>query len=481
MHVGDPDELGVGPLELATCRTADEGGAGDDVGEARGHLVGDLGVGRVQVHQRYLVRHLVPSQRRPARSAHGGRDVPILHRFPIRWRPGENGAVTDSPAGDPARLRVLWFAGVSWDAVRGTDQRAASAVAERADVLYVDPPLPLHRRPRPRSLPAARPLSAGMERLTPRSPPRRLPPRRQGDDLRPAAAAGRHCLGGRRPDVVLATCLDDVLGTVPAARRILVGTDDYVAGAALMGQPAARLARDERRQLAVADVVTAVTPALARRWEEVSGRPVVLLPNGCDVDHYAAVDEAPVPAVPDLPSPVAGLVGTISERIDIGLLEAVAATGMGLLLVGPRRSSFAPGRFERLVAQPGVHWAGPQPYAALPGYLRLMDVGLTPYVDDAFNRASYPLKTLEYLAAGRPVVSTPLPAAVGLGTDLVLLGAGAGAFVQGVRAAALQASDPRLVRARRAFASTHSWRARADQLMSLFDTPPTTPGRSAPR
>jgi len=53
-----------------------------------------------------------------------------------------------------------------------------------------------------------------------------------------------------------------------------------------------------------------------------------------------------------------------------------------------------------------VRWVGPQPYGALPGYLRLMDVGVVPYRDSAFNRGSFPLKTLEYLAAGRGVVAT---------------------------------------------------------------------------
>jgi teichuronic acid biosynthesis glycosyltransferase TuaH len=394
----------------------------------------------------------------------------------------DNTGVHDTTAdpGEGRRLRVLWFAGVAWDAVRGTDQQLASAMSAHADVLYVDPPRPVHRGRLDRGWPPRESLMPGLERLRPRSLPGGYRPgiRRTTPVLLRAQA--RHAVRGYRPDVVLATSLDDVLTTVPVAKRVLVGTDDYVAGAALMGQPPERLAREERRQLTNADVVTAVTPTLAARWEAILGGPVEVVPNGCDVAHYASVDDATAPVDVRLPAPVIGLVGTLSERIDLALLEALARDGLGLLLVGPRRPSFEPVRFEQLVALPNVHWAGPQPYDALPGYLRLVDVGVTPYVDDDFNRASNPLKTLEYLAAGRPVVSTPLPAAVALGTDLVRLAQSPEQFVQAVRAAAVHAHDADLVRARRAFATRHSWTARAAHLLALVERP-TRPSGSRTR
>jgi teichuronic acid biosynthesis glycosyltransferase TuaH len=371
-----------------------------------------------------------------------------------------------APTG-PQRRRVLWFAGVGWDAVRGTDQQLAAAMSARADVLYVDPPQPFHRgRLRP-GWPRPEVLAPGLERLRPRSLPGAYRSGVRATTPLLLRAQARYAVRGARPDIVLATSLDDVLTTVPGALRVLVGTDDYVAGAELMGQPRQRLAREERRQLAHADVVTVVTPTLAARWRVLRGGAVELLPNGCDVSHYASVEQAVPPVDVRLPAPVVGLVGTISERIDIAFLEALADAGLSLLLVGPRRASFAPGRFERLAARPHVHWAGPQPYTALPGYLRLVDVGVTPYVDDEFNRASNPLKTLEYLAAGRPAVSTPLPAASDLGTDLVRLAATPESFVAAVREAVADARDPAQVAARRAFAAAHSWTARAEQLLSL--------------
>ena len=76
-----------------------------------------------------------------------------------------------------------------------------------------------------------------------------------------------------------------------------------------------------------------------------------------------------------------------------------------MLFVGPRHFTFEMERIERLLEQPNVQWVGPKPFESLPTYLRAIDVGVTPYTDTAFNRGSFPLKTLEYLAAGRGVVA----------------------------------------------------------------------------
>ena len=65
-----------------------------------------------------------------------------------------------------------------------------------------------------------------------------------------------------------------------------------------------------------------------------------------------------------------------------------------------------------------MHYTGPVPQHEVPAYLAAIDVGVTPYRDTAFNRASFPLKTLEYLGAGRPVVSSDLPATRWLRDDL---------------------------------------------------------------
>ena len=92
-----------------------------------------------------------------------------------------------------------------------------------------------------------------------------------------------------------------------------------------------------------------------------------------------------------------------------------------LVLIGPKDPTFEPERFVRLAGLSNVTYLGPTPFDALPPYLAAMDVGLVPYGVSEFNRWSFPMKTLEYLAAGLPVVSTSLPAIRWLDTPLISL------------------------------------------------------------
>lgn len=367
---------------------------------------------------------------------------------------------------------VVFCAGTSWDGVPGSDRHLATALTRHTRVLWVDPPVSVatparYRHGQRRRIgPALRQQDPRLSRLTPvAAPGLSRPGVRQTTWPLVRAQIGWALRRLRvRPHAVVAASLDDVLGGWGKdVRAVLYGTDDYVAGAELMGCSPLRLLRDERRALRRADVVVAVSPSLRDRWAGMGADPV-LIPNGVDVAAYARVEDAPLPPDVDLPQPVAGLVGQLSARIDIGLVEAVAAAGVSVLLVGPHDSTWEPQRFAALVARPNVAWVGRQPFDALPSYLRLMSVGITPYRDTAFNRASFPLKTLEYLAAGLPVVSTDLPALRWLDTDLVRVAGEPGGFAKAVLAAVGERRDAAQVERRRAFAAAHSWQRRAEDM-----------------
>ena len=128
------------------------------------------------------------------------------------------------------------------------------------------------------------------------------------------------------------------------------------------------------------------------------------------------MDEQAIPDDVHLPHPIAGLLGHLSDRISLDHLEAVADRSLSLVLVGPRQNHFGGARFDDLVRRPKVCWVGERQYEQVPAYLRLVDVGLTPYSSSPFNQASSPLKTIEYLAAGRGSVSTDLSGASGPST-----------------------------------------------------------------
>ncbi len=151
-----------------------------------------------------------------------------------------------------------------------------------------------------------------------------------------------------------------------------------------------------------------MSEVLADQYRALAHPRVEVIPNGCDLSTLTNVDEQAIPDDVHLRHPIAGLVGHLSERISLDHLEAVASRPLSLLLVGPRHHHFGGARFDDLVRRPNVCWIGERHYEQIPSYLRLVDVGLTPYRPSAFNQASSPLKTIEYLAAGRGSVSTDL-------------------------------------------------------------------------
>ena len=323
-----------------------------------------------------------------------------------------------------AHRHLVWMAAVSWDGIRGTDRHLATAMTQRARILWVDPPIspvtPARRRySTGRSF---RPLLSVVDDRVTRLTPVALPGLSRAGVRATTAALVRSQVRWAlqrldiRPFAVVATYLEDLLGYWGrGVVNVLYGTDDYVAGAELMGLSVRHLRKQEPRALARADVVAAVSPQLAQRWTSLGATPV-LIPNGC---WPAQVTTQAIPVeVRHLPRPVVGLIGQLSDRIDLDVLDAIACAGFSLLLVGPLDPRWRTKRFKELTSRSHVHYAGGAPAEAVPSYLAAIDVGITPYRDTPFNRASFPLKTLEYLGAGLPVVSADLPTARWLRTDL---------------------------------------------------------------
>ena len=377
-------------------------------------------------------------------------------------------ALTPAPPRDWDGLVVLCAVN-SYDGRRMADWYLAQHLSRLTPVLYVDPPVSVLSPVRhPRRACALRRtrlgmLGPGLARLTPVVQP--FPSRRgtggmtsvlARDQLHRAVAR----LGGRVRAVISGWPQYPVFGSCGEPVGVYWAKDDFVSGAALLGLNARLLDTRERQIAASADLLVAASPVVADIWRGRGIEPV-LIPFGADVDAYAGTEQAPLPADADLPGPVAGFVGRINHRTDLRLLEAIADRGRSLLLVGPRDAGYEPRRFDALRRRRNVRWVGPKPSAALPGYLRVIDVGVVPYLDSPFNRGSFPLKTLEYLAAGRAVVATDLPAIRWLATDLIRVAAGPESFADQVDRMLALPRTPALQGHRRAFAARHSWARRA--------------------
>jgi teichuronic acid biosynthesis glycosyltransferase TuaH len=335
-------------------------------------------------------------------------------------------------------------------------------------VLYVDPPV---SRLAPRGdarladsleRPQLRLIRPSLARLTPRVPPgksHRGMSQLSDVLLRRQLRRAVRRLGASVDAVV--SISESVFGACDERLSVYWARDDFLAGSDLLGLPAGRIRKAEQRIAKSADVIVVVSPHLAEKWGRM-GRDSVLIPNGCDAESLANARELPDPDDVDLPRPIAGVIGTLSERIDFRLLEALASRGHSLVLIGARQKTFRMEHAERLLRLPNVRWLGPRPYRSLPAYLGAIDVGLVPYSDTSFNRASFPLKTLEYLAAGLPVVATDLPAVRWLDTEFITVATDADAFVAAVEHHLAQGSTHELVRHRQEFAARHDWSSRAE-------------------
>jgi glycosyltransferase involved in cell wall biosynthesis len=220
----------------------------------------------------------------------------------------------------------------------------------------------------------------------------------------------------------------------------------------------------------IARLVFATATPLFERHRRANDR-TYLVRNVGDYEHFrlAADRSFAAPDVAGLPRPVIGFAGNfLGEKVDIALLEAVARSRQDwtLLLVGPGRAD-TQAAVERLVSLPNVRWVGAKPYADVPRYVAAFDVALIPYRANDYTRSCFPLKTYEYLAAGKPVVASGLPELEGMAPD-VTVADGAGSFVAAVEAALgrLGATERRR---RMAVAARNTWETRAERLLGLIE------------
>ncbi|MBV0892823.1 UDP-galactopyranose mutase [Paracoccus sp. Z118] len=167
------------------------------------------------------------------------------------------------------------------------------------------------------------------------------------------------------------------------------------------------LRRNEADLMAAADVVFTGGHSLfeAKRLQHDNIHP---FPSSVDARHFAAARTGlPEPAdQTNIPHPRLGYYGVIDERLDLQLIRDTAAArpDWQIVMVGPV-AKIADGDLPRAA---NIHWLGQKQYADLPAYLSGWDAALMPFAINEATRFISPTKTPEYLAGGRPVVSTPI-------------------------------------------------------------------------
>lgn len=244
---------------------------------------------------------------------------------------------------------------------------------------------------------------------------------------------------------------------------------DEIETFARFGYKRRRLRAVEEQLTRRADVVFATSRRLFEKRAAQNGN-THHLPSGVDFDLFnrACAADCPAPAeIAGLPRPVIGYHGMIANhRIEWDWIRALSAERQdaSTVLIGPLGHDAPPADVRDLR---NVHFLGPRPAQALPGYLRAFSVGIIPYKGREFLQACQPTKTFEYLAAGKLVVSSLIPELQAF-PRVVKVSANRAEFVRNVNQAIAEGRDPE----RRAecveTARGKTWDARVEETSRLI-------------
>jgi GT2 family glycosyltransferase len=213
---------------------------------------------------------------------------------------------------------------------------------------------------------------------------------------------------------------------------------------------------DHEKELLAAANVAIVSSGVLQAHALAQGVQPVLIRNACDYEHFAKVR----PAKHTPPRPVIGYYGAISDWFDSDIVADLAERrpDWDFVLVGSTYLADT----SRLAKLPNVSLPGEKPYAEIPEWLAKFDVAIIPFKRMPLTEATNPVKAYEMLAAGKPIVSVPIPEMREL-ASLVYLASDAGEFESAITAA-LAEKNPAIEKKRRAFAKEHTWKSRYEVL-----------------
>jgi UDP-galactopyranose mutase len=193
-------------------------------------------------------------------------------------------------------------------------------------------------------------------------------------------------------------------------------------------------------------------------------------PSSVDVRHFGQASR-PLPEPPDqaaIPRPRLGFFGVIDERMDLDLLDRLAGAhpDWQIVMIGPVVKI----RKDSLPRRPNIHYLSQRSYRDLPSYLSNWAICLLPFARNEATRFISPTKTLEYMAAGKMIVSTPIRDVAGPYGRIVYLGETADEFIAACERAL--AAPPGEIRTRvagmREVLSRTSWDATVAEMGKLI-------------
>ena len=233
------------------------------------------------------------------------------------------------------------------------------------------------------------------------------------------------------------------------------------------GMPVTLIADSERQLCRTVNVVFTTSPDLQASLMRLNAC-TYHYGNVADQAHFAAALDAPPAPEPlaNISKPRLMFIGAIdSYKLDLPMLTALARrrSDWSFVLLGPVGEADPETSIKALQALPNVHVMGLQPYADLPAWLANADVALLPLQENTYTQHMFPMKFFEYLAAGRPVVATRIPALRPHATGALLCPPDPEAFDDAISKAL--AGDGPALEQRLALAAEHTYESRTRKML----------------
>lgn len=255
----------------------------------------------------------------------------------------------------------------------------------------------------------------------------------------------------------------DLLPRIRHHRVIYDCVDDHGAFTGLVD--AGVISQMERELMAQSDVSFATARQLYEDRKEWSSN-FHIIPNGAEYEHFALPSGKVPEELQNVKHPIAGFIGGISDWVDVPLMAQAAQhlPEVNFVLVGPVLTDVS-----CLTRLDNVRLLGAKPYKELPEYLGSFDVCLVPFKINKLTESVNPIKMFEYLAAGKPVISTPLPEVLAYG-EVVAIASGEEETVAAIRQALEpEAQSRQSIELRQQVARENSWDARWQTAVHLIE------------
>lgn len=203
--------------------------------------------------------------------------------------------------------------------------------------------------------------------------------------------------------------VEKVFGVFGEKLSLYYITDDFTR---FTGHPAKAIEEMESRLMDKCDLVLASAKRLAEKKAR-NGKPISVMSHGVNHQHFAhalSLSTQDWPAdIKGIKHPIVGFYGEINDWLDLNMLAEAARIKPGWSFVLLGRIAVEVGDIGFLIDLPNVRWLGQKRFEDLPAYCAAFDAALIPMKLNELTLSVNPLKLREYLAAGVPVVSAPLP------------------------------------------------------------------------